>query len=160
MLQSHLGSQTRCRNKDNLVPQGQKTPEKPYESQIHIEVLPSLRISVLRSPTFCLSQNIKVPQVVAQNCVTIMAFDIRDQRAVDDLRDAQENGNVIGLAAVTGDVVSRLDIDDLLLNEKDCFNLFLLALQALQAHDQRSKTMSYYQIAGERWLQGCVQLHC
>lgn len=79
-----------------------------------------------------------------------MAFDTRDPKAVADLRDAQENGNVIGLAAVTGQVIPRLDIDEFLLKHEASFNLFLLALQALQAPDQQNKIMGYYQIAGER----------
>lgn len=83
-----------------------------------------------------------------------MAFDTRDEKAVAALAAAQENGDVIGLKAVTGDIFPRLDIDDFLLNQKECFNLFLLALQALQQPDQQTNRMSYYQIASERQVQG------
>lgn len=82
-----------------------------------------------------------------------MSFDTRDPKAVADLRDAQKDGNVIGLAAVTGHIVPRRDIDELLFKDQACFNLFLLALEALQAPGQQNETMSYYQIAGE----GCSQ---
>lgn len=85
-----------------------------------------------------------------------MGFDTRDPKAVADLHDAQENGNVIGLAAVTGQIVPRRDRDELLFKDQACFNLFLLALQALQAPDQQNKTMSYYQIAGEGRSQRCL----
>lgn len=78
-----------------------------------------------------------------------MAFDTRDQRAVADLAAAQKDGNVIGLAAVTGNVVPRRDIDEFLFNDEACFNLFLLALQALQDPGQQSNIMSYYQLAGK-----------
>jgi hypothetical protein len=87
---------------------------------------------------------------VAQKCLLSWRFDTRDQKAVMELAAAQKNGNVIGLAAVTGDVLPRRDIDDFLFNDEECFNLFLLALQALQDPDQQTKTMGYYQIAGER----------
>ncbi|KAL9113600.1 MAG: hypothetical protein Q9227_002338 [Pyrenula ochraceoflavens] len=48
-----------------------------------------------------------------------MAFDTRDKKAVTGLAAAQKDGNVIGLAAVTGDVLARRDIDDLLFNDED-----------------------------------------
>ena len=79
-----------------------------------------------------------------------MDFDTRDPKAVADLKDAQKNGNVIGLAAVTGYVVPRQDIDDFLSENPAGFNLFLLALQALQCPAEKEKPMSYYQISGER----------
>lgn len=79
-----------------------------------------------------------------------MDYDTRDPKAVADLLNAQEKGHVIGLAAVTGQVLPRRDIDDLLLHDAPCFNLFLLALRALQAPEQQQNPMGYYQIAGER----------
>ena len=65
----------------------------------------------------------------------------------DDLLKAQENGLVIGLGGVTG-VVTRLDIDELLLTKPDTFNLFLLALRDLQEDPDTTKPMGYFQIAG------------
>ena len=65
---------------------------------------------------------------------------------MDALNQAQRDGVVIGLKDVAG-VVPRLDVDQLLLQEPDTFNLFLLALQNLQQEDT-SDIMGYYQIAG------------
>ena len=65
---------------------------------------------------------------------------------MDDLRKAQENGVVIGLKGING-VIPRMDIDLLLLQEPDTFNLFLLAFQAIQ-DEPASKMMGYFQIAG------------
>lgn len=67
---------------------------------------------------------------------------------MDKLDQAQRDGVVIGLKDVAG-VVSRRDIDWLLLNEPDTFNLFLIALQRLQDEPDSSKIMGYYQIAGK-----------
>lgn len=72
---------------------------------------------------------------------------LKTWRGWDDLLKAQENGVVIGLGGVTG-VVSRLDIDELLLTKPDTFNLFLLALRALQEDPDAKNPMGYFQIAG------------
>ncbi|KAF4627308.1 hypothetical protein G7Y89_g10846 [Cudoniella acicularis] len=65
---------------------------------------------------------------------------------MDALKKAQQDGVVIGLAKVAN-VAPRLDIDVLLLNEPDTFNLFLLALINIQKKDPKD-IMGYYQIAG------------
>jgi hypothetical protein len=63
---------------------------------------------------------------------------------MDHLQKAQSNGVVLGLKAVAG-VVPRLDIDELLLQEPDAFNLFVLAFSELKSDN---KIMGYFQIAG------------
>jgi hypothetical protein len=66
---------------------------------------------------------------------------------MDKLNQAQTNGVVIGLKDVA-DVVPRLDVDQLLLQEPDTFNLFLIALGDLQQDPNITDIMSYYQVAG------------
>ena len=63
------------------------------------------------------------------------------------LKQAQADGVVIGLKDVAG-VVPRLDVDLLLLNEPNTFNLFLLALQSLQSEKDSEDKMAYFKIAG------------
>jgi len=53
---------------------------------------------------------------------------------------------VLGLREVAG-VVPRRDIDELLFNEPDTFNLFVLAFDALQ-NAPPTDIMSFFQIAG------------
>ncbi|KAL1618339.1 hypothetical protein SLS54_007316 [Diplodia seriata] len=64
------------------------------------------------------------------------------------LAQAQTDGVVIGLHGVSG-IQPRREIDDLVLNEPDMFNLFLLALESLQkdegAHQDK---MGYFQVSG------------
>lgn len=65
------------------------------------------------------------------------------------LDDAQEKGIVIGLSGETDKPVSRLDVDELLLEHPKTFNLFLLALVDLQdAEKSRNDKMGYFQVAG------------
>ena len=66
---------------------------------------------------------------------------------LDDLRAAHEKGIVLGLSAVS-DIIERQDIDKLLYNDKDVFNIFLLALAELQREDKVNEKMGYFQIAG------------
>jgi hypothetical protein len=47
--------------------------------------------------------------------------------SVTTVAEAQRAGVVLGLPDVDGKPVPRRDVDDLLLNEPDTFNLFLLA---------------------------------
>jgi len=55
-------------------------------------------------------------------------------------------GVVVGMKALTGEVKSRLEIDDLItMGQGDCFNLFLLALSALQ---KDTSSTGYYGLAG------------
>ncbi|KAL1639607.1 hypothetical protein SLS58_007807 [Diplodia intermedia] len=61
---------------------------------------------------------------------------------------AQAYGVVVGLKSAS-DVQPRREIDDLVVNEPDMFNLFLLALEALQKdYGGWQDKMSYFQIAG------------
>ena len=66
---------------------------------------------------------------------------------MENLKQAQIDGVVVGLKDVAG-VVPRMDIDLLLLNEPDTFNLFLLALQSLQSNKSSDDKMSYFKVAG------------
>lgn len=60
----------------------------------------------------------------------------------------QAHGVVVGLKSVS-DVKPRREIDDLVVNEPDVFNLFLLALEYLQKDTgQWQDKMSYFQVAG------------
>lgn len=67
--------------------------------------------------------------------------------SMDALNQAQEDGVVIGLKGVAA-VQPRLDVDLFLLQLPDTFNLFCLALAALQNDPNSSQIMEYYQIAG------------
>ena len=66
---------------------------------------------------------------------------------MDELLRANEEGVVIGLKGAAG-VVPRLEIDQLLLEKPDTFNLFLLALKDLQEEPDHTTLMGYFQVAG------------
>ena len=66
---------------------------------------------------------------------------------MDKLIQAQKDGVVVGLKDVAG-IVPRLEIDQLLLERPDTFNLLLLALGELMDDPDASKKMGYYQLAG------------
>ena len=69
---------------------------------------------------------------------------------VQVLRAKHGKGLVIGLKTVAGSV-SRKDIDVLLSEDQDTFNLFILALRNLQYDPEISTSMmSYFEIAGKR----------
>ena len=78
-------------------------------------------------------------------CIFLQAKTFIDNMEV--LKKAQADGVLVGLKDVAG-VVPRLDVDLLLLNEPDTFNLFLLALQSLQSEKGSEDKMGYFQIAG------------
>ncbi|KAF2205503.1 Di-copper centre-containing protein [Delitschia confertaspora ATCC 74209] len=61
---------------------------------------------------------------------------------------AQEQGVVIGLKDVTGNVSPRKDIDWQIVNQPEAFNIFLIALWELQQEGETDNKMSYYQVAG------------
>ncbi|KAI4603987.1 hypothetical protein KJ359_000112 [Pestalotiopsis sp. 9143b] len=65
---------------------------------------------------------------------------------MDQLRQAQKAGVVLGLAGV-GPNLPRLEIDDMIINQPDTFNLFCLAMDELKSSPP-SDWMGYYQIAG------------
>ena len=66
------------------------------------------------------------------------------------LKAAQEGFYVIGLQEVTGETGVRRDIDDMAMNEKESFNIFIIALTNLQviSAENVQNPMSYFQIAG------------
>ena len=66
---------------------------------------------------------------------------------MDAINKAQQDGVVIGLKNVAG-VGQRMEIDKLLHDLPDTFNLFCLALSDLMNDPDSSKIMGYYQIAG------------
>lgn len=64
------------------------------------------------------------------------------------LAQAQDDGVVIGLHGISG-IQPRREIDDLVVNEPDMFNLFLLALESLQKDEgEHQNKMGYFQVAG------------
>jgi len=68
---------------------------------------------------------------------------------MDAIRNAQKNGVVIGLKGVSPNgPVERMEVDDLLFNKPDTFNLFLLALDELQNDKHTDDIMGFYQVAG------------
>lgn len=71
---------------------------------------------------------------------------------MEDLRAAQEAGIVIGLAKASGKL-PRLDMDEMIVNQPDTFNLFCLAMDELKSAPP-SDWMGYYQIAGTHGLPG------
>lgn len=65
------------------------------------------------------------------------------------LSQAYKDGIVIGLARLNK-IVPRQDVDVLLKNEPDTFNLFALAFKALKEDpDWQHNWMSFWQIAGQ-----------
>ena len=66
---------------------------------------------------------------------------------MDDLINVNKEGVVVGLRGVAG-VVPRMEIDQLLLEKPDTFNLFLLALKSLQDDPDHTDLMGYFQVAG------------
>jgi hypothetical protein len=64
------------------------------------------------------------------------------------LEEAQAQRVVIGLKDVAGPKGVRRDIDDLLLNDADAFNVFALAFSDLQKEEESSNYMSYFQLSG------------
>lgn len=70
-----------------------------------------------------------------------------DKRAL--LNQAQKDGVVLGLQKVTGETIDRMDIDKLLHDQQDAFNVFLISLKNLQDQQADGK-MTYFQVAGKR----------
>ena len=66
------------------------------------------------------------------------------------LKAAQEGFYVIGLQGITDVPGIRRDIDDLAMNYKEAFNIFIIALMNMQAITPQNtqNPMSYFQIAG------------
>jgi tyrosinase len=71
--------------------------------------------------------------------------------------DLAASGVVVGMKELTGDVQVRVDIDVMLTEQPDAFNLMLLALAAMQKNPDvikkipgldQNDLLSYYSIAG------------
>lgn len=65
------------------------------------------------------------------------------------IESAQEDGVVVGLKDISG-VQPRLEIDDLMVNHPDVFNLFILALQQIMQDESNGaqNKMNYFEVAG------------
>lgn len=70
-----------------------------------------------------------------------------DENKLQALQKAQEKGIVVGLKDVAN-IVPRLDIDVLLVQKPQTFNLFILAFDKLQRESTSTDKMGYFQIAG------------
>jgi tyrosinase len=66
---------------------------------------------------------------------------------VDVLKQAGNAGIVKGLREVSG-ILPRVDIDIMIRDQPDVFNLFLLALEYIQRPDYKPSHMRYAEIAG------------
>lgn len=78
------------------------------------------------------------------------AAKMRDQKidaGLKTLQDAQANGVVLGIKDIAG-VGLRREIDDLLLNDPDVFNLYIMALKDLMRDEQGSNMFGWYRLAG------------
>ena len=77
------------------------------------------------------------------------------KRQEEILKAANDQGRVIGLHDVTGEVLNRIDVDEMLTKFPKTFNLFLLALESIQAETMAKSEkpgdhkMSYFEIAGQ-----------
>ena len=70
-----------------------------------------------------------------------------DENKLQALQKAHEKGIVVGLKDVAN-IVPRLDIDVLLFQKPQTFNLFILAFDKLQRESSSTEKMGYFQIAG------------
>lgn len=70
-----------------------------------------------------------------------------DENKLQALQKAHEKGIVVGLRDVAN-IVPRLDIDVLLVQKPQTFNLFILAFDKLQRESSSTDKMGYFQIAG------------
>ena len=70
-----------------------------------------------------------------------------DENKLQALQRAHAKGIVVGLKDVAG-IVPRLDIDVLLVQQPQTFNLFILAFDKLQRESSSTEKMGYFQIAG------------
>ena len=86
-------------------------------------------------------RDITFPQIPAHNMTRL------DESKLQALQRAHEKGIVVGLKDVAN-VVPRLDIDVLLVQKPQTFNLFILAFDKLQRESSSTEKMGYFQIAG------------
>lgn len=75
-------------------------------------------------------------------------MDSNESPALQRLKEAHNQGVVVGLKDVAK-VASRRDIDKLLWDKPDTFNLFLLALARIQGTEMTKNKMGYFEIAGK-----------
>ena len=66
---------------------------------------------------------------------------------MEALLKANKDAIVLGLADATGEVCPRRDIDWMIVNQPDTFNLFALAFEAIQ-NAPKEDLMGFFQIAG------------
>ena len=76
-----------------------------------------------------------------------------DEAKFAELEQAHKQRIVVGLRKATG-LLSRLDVDVLLHDHPDTFNLFLIALSELQ-NAPNDDPMGYFQIAGKQLPPPC-----
>ena len=83
------------------------------------------------------------------SAISSLKFTYKMSDPLEELEEAHyKHGVVIGLTAVAG-TVPRQDVDKLLHDDPEVFNLFLLALSELQAADMTKERMGYFQIPGQ-----------
>ena len=74
---------------------------------------------------------------------------------MEALLKANKEAIILGLGDATGEVCPRRDIDWMIVNQPDTFNLFALAFEAIQ-NAPKEDLMGFFQIAGMFRL----SLHC
>ena len=67
---------------------------------------------------------------------------------MEALLKANKEAIVLGLGDATGEITPRRDIDWMIVNQPDTFNLFALAFEAIQ-NAPKEDLMGFFQIAGE-----------
>ena len=78
-----------------------------------------------------------------------MSFSEEVQRQAAILEQAQKEGRVVGLKDVTKKVLNRADIDLMVKNQPDTFNLYLLALEFMQDEKMsQGDKMNWFDISG------------
>lgn len=76
---------------------------------------------------------------------------------MEAILQAQKQGVVLGLKGISDTPVPRMEIDDLLFNKPDTFNLFVLAVSELQDEKLATEKMAWQQVAGERTYRTLVE---
>lgn len=76
---------------------------------------------------------------------------------MEAILQAQKEGVVLGLKGISDAPVSRMEIDDLLFNKPDTFNLFVIAVSELQDEKLATEKTAWQQIAGEKSIGSLVE---
>jgi len=78
-----------------------------------------------------------------------MSLSEEAKRQAAVLEQAQKEGRVIGLKDVTKRALNRTDIDLMVKNQPDTFNLYLLALEDMQDEKlSQGDKMNWFEISG------------